>query len=174
MTADHPDVFPNVVTRWSDLSRSMRVRFTEPPTPASTSSGSSSRPWRKLTSRRSSRKNVVSFCSNYVHTKLALPQAAQLCLHFVGKLKINCVAPPWGTWLRTHHWLRKIGEISKKKLPVGIEHRTSRSVVWCHIPLELQPRHQERRKLGWRQVGPAASVWNTFKGSSLALLGLVR
>ena len=44
------------------------------------------------------------FFAQSVLIKLALPQAAQLSINIFLR-KINSVAPRWGTWLRTHHWL---------------------------------------------------------------------
>ena len=79
-----------------------------------------------------------------------------LAFHFLGKLKTSSVAPPWRTWLRTHHWLkdrkekRKIRERRKAQLPAtaGFEPGTFQTVVRCatawaitkalHVFLKLQ------------------------------------
>ena len=49
--------------------------------------------------------------------ELALTQAVQLSLHFVGKLKISSVIHPWGTYLKTNHCLREIQETEYKTSP---------------------------------------------------------
>ena len=62
-------------------------------------------------------------------------QAALLSIHFLEKMKTSSVAPPRGTWLRTHHWLKDRKEKREKNSPLpvaaGIEPGTSQSIVQC-------------------------------------------
>ena len=77
-----------------------------------------------------------------------------LKLHLVGNLKISCVAPPRVTCLRTHHWLIEIGKRREEKaqLPLGIELRTSHSVIRCAATWATATAHmcnnQSRLSLG--------------------------
>ena len=67
------------------------------------------------------------FFAQTVRIKLVSPQAAQLSILY---WKISSVAPPQGTWLRTHFWWDREKK-RKDQLPGGIESGTSRSVVRC-------------------------------------------
>ena len=57
---------------------------------------------------------------------LVSPQAAQLSIHFLLK-KISSVAPPWGTWLRTHYLGIEREEIAQ--CSVEIKPTTSRTLL---------------------------------------------
>ena len=56
----------------------------------------------------------------------ALPRAAQLGIHFFNSQHTVRDAPPWGTWLRTLHWWRKVGKHREKKIKKKRERRRSK------------------------------------------------
>ena len=86
-------------------------------------------------SRIQNESQLVSrgFFTHSVLIESLSPQAAQLGIHFIYFLSLHTVrvAPPWGTWLRTFQWRRKVGRDrrnwkKKKKKPCTWRYLTPR------------------------------------------------
>ena len=111
-----------------------------------------------------------------------LPQGAQQGVHFLFLLQHTVRdAPPWGTWLRTLHWWRKVGRDREKKLKeekeeekaqrkVVFEPTTSRFRGVCStavkhpLPREL-PDHDTiypkcQTYSAWGRISSAARSWS--------------
>ena len=67
---------------------------------------------------------------------LALPQAAQLSIHFLWR-KISNVAPPWGTWFWTHYW--RIEREEKSPAPGRNRVLLRRYVLYCRATIAAHP-----------------------------------
>ena len=83
--------------------------------------------------KRGQEENLLFFCQICAYHVCFTPSCTATYL-FLWK-KINCVAPPWGTWLRSHFW----GKESKEKSPTAGGNRTHNlenfAKLACVLPL---------------------------------------